>query len=451
MKKSSAALLMLLLPLLLAAAPLERPEDFAVCFPLRTTGHGPFFRIELPPVVHQAMQRPDMGDVRVFNGNGELVPMARIPNPLETKEKLARTTLPLFPLPPTEPPGEPQDVRVFIGQKSDGTLIRLQTGRQKASSTATRHYILDASHIQGAVHALEFSWHGKAQVLGRVRIQSSDDLRAWQEVAVSPLVSLRFAGNTVDQRRCEFRPLVARYLLLTWDGTTPEVAFTSVMAESSSTVSLPLERQWLDLDPMSSAAGEFEYVVPGVFPVERLRIHLPQTNTLAPVTVLTRWKPGLPWTAVAKARTYRLNQEGVEITNPDIPVHGVGPHWLLRFDQKGGGTGAGMPSLSLGWQPMRLVFIARGQGPFSLACGNVKVEPAFYPLNAFFPEQNGTLPENLGTARLENDDRSFQETPPDSAWAPDFKRWTLWGILALAVLAMAWMAFSLFRQLNNRQ
>lgn len=449
MKNPSIALLALFLPWILAAAPVERPEDFTVRFPLRTEGQGPFFRLVLPEAAHQIMQRPDMGDVRVFNGSGELVPMTRIPNQAEASEKLSRTPVPFFPLPGVPSAGGPLDVQIFIGQKHDGTLIRLHAGQQKAPTAATRSYILDASRVAGKVRALEFAWHGAGQVLGRMRIQCSDDLRAWQEVAVSPLVSLRFAGNTVEQKRCEFRPVASRYLLLTWDGTAPEVTFTGITAESSSTEIAPAERQWLDLTPMSGISGDYEYAVPGFFPADRLRIHLPQPNTLAQVTVLSRSKSADPWMVLAKARAYRLDQNGAEITNPDIPVNGGGPRWLLRFDQKGGGAGAGMPVLALGWQPVHLIFAARGQGPFSLACGNPKAEPAFYPLNAFFPELNGKLPEHLGTAYVEKAP-AFQADAPGPAEAPDFKRWILWGILVLGVLAMAGMAFSLARQLNKR-
>ena len=50
----------------------ESPSDFAFRIPLVTDGEAAFFRVELPPPVYEGAVRRDLGDLRIFNGDGSL-------------------------------------------------------------------------------------------------------------------------------------------------------------------------------------------------------------------------------------------------------------------------------------------------------------------------------------------------------------------------------------------
>ena len=68
---------------------------------------------------------------------------------------------------------------------------------------------------------------------------------------------------------------------------------------------------------------------------------------------------GLPVAVVAKQRLWRRAR------SPEIALTNVGErYWLLRVDPKGRGVGEGVPILQIGWPPQKLVFAARGGGPF---------------------------------------------------------------------------------------
>jgi len=115
--------------------------------------------------------------------------------------------------------------------------------------------------------------------------------------------------------------------------------------------------------------------------------------------------------------------------------------------EKGGGLGSGLPRLTVGWVPQRLVFAARGQGPFQLAYGSVKMQPAAYPVETVVPgwrsDQQPTLargellPERLlgGTAALRI--------------VTNYKVWGLWAALSVGVLLLAWMTWGLARQMRS--
>jgi hypothetical protein len=95
--------------------------------------------------------------------------------------------------------------------------------------------------------------------------------------------------------------------------------------------------------------------------VDRLRVELPQANTLVALQLLARNRDDQPWQAIAGGVQYRLQHDGRDIVSPDLRVAAGGwRNWLMRVDQKGGGIGTGEPRLHAGWVPQQLVFVARG-------------------------------------------------------------------------------------------
>src|ERR1700761_2193743 len=72
------------------------PQDFAYGMPIMPTELAAAYRVQLPVDVYKVSVH-DLGDVRVFNSQGEAVPYAihRVDPPRESGPKQA---LPLFPL-----------------------------------------------------------------------------------------------------------------------------------------------------------------------------------------------------------------------------------------------------------------------------------------------------------------------------------------------------------------
>ena len=71
-------LFLLLLPLLGATAFAQEQtlssHDFAYGIPLEVDGDGAIYSLPLPQEVYRYTTRKDLGDVRIFNGYGEVVP-----------------------------------------------------------------------------------------------------------------------------------------------------------------------------------------------------------------------------------------------------------------------------------------------------------------------------------------------------------------------------------------
>lgn len=58
----------------LAADRPPTPQSFAYGLELAISGSNPFHELELPLEVYQNVTRTDLGDIRVFNGNDDIVP-----------------------------------------------------------------------------------------------------------------------------------------------------------------------------------------------------------------------------------------------------------------------------------------------------------------------------------------------------------------------------------------
>ena len=89
-------LALLLAPVLSVAA--EQPQDFAFGLPVEVDGSEALYEVEIPASVYQGTTRADLGDLRVFNGDGEPVPFAlepRQPQRAQTPQPVAVQYFPL--------------------------------------------------------------------------------------------------------------------------------------------------------------------------------------------------------------------------------------------------------------------------------------------------------------------------------------------------------------------
>jgi hypothetical protein len=133
----------------------------------------------------------------------------------------------------------------------------------------------------------------------------------------------------------------------------------------------------------------------------------------------------------------------------------------MKIDQRGGGIGGGPPVLAAGWVPHRLVFAARGEGPFQLAYGSRDAKPAAYAIATLVPGYKDDASLDLKPAHAGERSQAVAiggartGTPQALGGAAatreriDWKRWTLWGSLVAAVVLLGLMALRLGRQMSR--
>ncbi len=449
-------LALLLAPALCLAA--EQPQDFAFGLPVQVDGREALYEVEIPASVYQGITRPDLGDVRVFNADAEPVPFALEPRPPQRAQKPQPIALQYFPL-YGEQAADLDGLRLRVEKSGAGTVVSVKSdGGEPLAKRRLLAYLVDASALKQPYEALELDWRqDSASYATNLRVEASDDLKSWTTVlSQAPLVRIEHDGQRLEQRTVEFQPRTAKYLRLSWPafgkadgpGRAEPLELTRVMVRTGD-IALEPERAWREALPEAGEKpGEYLFDLGGQFPVERVRFALPQENTIARVELFSRPDSRHDWQLVTSSVIYRLMQQGHQVSSPDLAVAmNTNRYWLLRVDQNGGGLGSGLPRLSAGWVPQKLVFAARGKDPFQIAYGSSKVQAAAYPIETVVPGWRSDqrpklahaelLPERLlgGAAALH---RPF-----------NYRVWGLWGALTLGVLLLAWMAWRLSKQMQS--
>lgn len=446
----------------------EKPADYAYGMAVEVSGSEAFYDVTLPPAVYRGLARGDLADVRVFNGAGEVVPHAWRPRRSGTADAPAPVMLTLFPL--KAPAGASlESMSIKIRRGANGTLgVDVQSSSfGGAASDATAGYFVDVSNQERVLRAIEFDWKQPPQgFTGKLRIDASDNLASWRTlVSGAPLVSLEVAGQKLQQKRVELPPQKSKYLRIAWVGEPVAHAMPELTSASAELAEKFIEapREWQKVEAAKGEKpGEYTFDLRGRFPVDRLRIDLPDINTIAQVELLARNRAEEPWRTVTRGVAYRLRQASGEILSPDLTAAAASErYWLLRVDQRGGGLGNGMPSLNIGWVPHQLVFAARGAPPFQMAYGNRDAKTAAYAIETLLPgykddagakvraAKTGTQTVNVGAAATQAQKELGGETRLTDA--TDWKRWSLWGALVLGVLILGGMAWRLMRQLGTSQ
>ena len=431
------------------ASAAETPNDFAYAMPIVAQAGEALYQVEVPSAVYRGVVRADLGDLRVFNAKGEVVPHAirqRLPADKATRNV---TAFPIFPL-RADRSGQLEDLQVRVQRRPDGTLVDIRSGQKRATPVSTTlGYLLDASQTTQPIQALTFDWTTTREgFIGKLHIEGSDDLARWQTlVRDATLLELEFGGHRLEQKRVELRPQRYRYLRLSWPSNQKALELIAVRGETVADAREP-QRTWLPLPAATPGKnpGEYEYDIGGPIPFDRLRIELPQVNTLVQIHILARDKAADEWRMLGERLVYRLQRDGSEVTSPEIALAGRGERLLLlRVDQKGGGIGSGLPTVQLGYHPQQLVFAARGEGPFQLAYGSHAARAASFSIASLIPGYGSEKEFPVKTATLGEPQKLAGEKRLRAP--PAYRKWALWAALILGVAALGFMAYRLLRQM----
>jgi len=425
-------------------------EEFAYAVPVTLSGQDALQQLEVPQVVYEGVVRNDLADLRVVNAGGETVPHAFKPRPAAGTEPGQLVDLPLFPV--TGSRDDRSDaLEIRTERTARGSIVRVTTPEPK-TDPVLRGYLVDLTRLDAPLHALELDWNGPAgDFTGTLRVEASDDLQAWRNLsAAAPLLRLTYGDRELVRKTVELPAWKSKYLRLSWPSSQPPLELIRLRGRRSDVLLEP-PRQWKRVTSHpGSEAGEYAFDPDGRMPVDRLRVSLPNPNTLVSVRVQARNRDDQPWQTLTTAVLYRLVHGGREVTNPDLPVPGSGwRDWQLVVDQRGGGIGSGAPVIEVGWVPQQLVFVARGSAPFRLVYGSASARAAAIPIQELVPGWRSDAELSAQTAST-----GAQQTlagPRALTSPPDYKVWTLWGSLALGVTVLGWMAWQLARQLRGAQ
>lgn len=448
-------LLLVATPQAAEVAPLH-PADFAYGMTLQGGGDGALYSLDLPEELYREVTRADLGDLRIFNRQGEVVPHL-VQWPPAADEVRARVALPFYPLLADEArTGGETTLRIVPDRQ--GAVIELHSRGGETSGKVVTHYILDGSALRQPIRRLILQWQaGSETFVAPVSVEASDDLAHWHVLASSSLAELLYDGTRLQRNEIALAAPHRNYLRLSWPPGAKGVVLSGVEAELATALGEPpLQWRTLEGEAVEGTAGRYQFALDGYYPVERVEVVLPQQNTLVKARLLSaREVEATQWRQHYQGVLYTLQQEGQAIASGPLPIAcSSDRYWRLDVGQESGGLGGGLPQLKVGWRTQRLLFVARGAGPFTLAFGSASAPPAAADpqlqtvLDALQRDSSHGMkvqevvaqPKHIlgGAARL-------QAPPPPLPW----KKWLLWAVLLFGVAAMLLMARGLHRQMSG--
>ncbi|HSU75542.1 MAG TPA: DUF3999 domain-containing protein [Burkholderiales bacterium] len=452
------ALALVTVALALPAMAEERPGDFNYSAAISAEAAASHYRVTLPAEAYRGAARRDLGDVRIFNAAGEPVPYAFAPRELPRGRATVQSVR-IFPLYGDESKGL-EGTTVRVARSARGSVLGVSVTEQAAPARRRLlGYVLDPGETRLPKDALLLDWDSAEGFSGHAQVEGTDDFKQWHSVVTgAPILALQHDGASLERSRVELGGSRARYLRLALNGVPRGFALKQVRLELRPETP-QVTRAWLTLAGVAGKAnGEWLFDSGGHFPADRVRLQLPEPNTVAQVQLMTRERADDRWRPAASGIAYRLAGEAGDVVNPEITASSNSDrYWMLKVDQKGGGLGTGEVRLEIGWLPHEIVFAARGASPFTLAYGNGKAGPGAVPLAVVLPlRSDGTTPSAtpaaLGAiaARAET---SFAAQPlrfvRELTEQRDVRKWLLWSALVAGVLLLGWMAARLLRDMGK--
>jgi len=420
------------------------PNDFAYGMPLQLQGDAALYTLPVPVNVYRHTLRTDLGDLRIFNHDGEAVTYS-LSTPVGKTSRAELTAVPLFPL-----HGEPARAldRVKITIASEQGAVNLQTSGD-TKPAQIQAYVLDVRKLDRPLTALELHWPNDAtEFSGAVDIESSNDLGEWRTVASHlPVVNLKFSDQQLQQNRLEFPAIKAKYLRLRWTDQPAPFLINEALAEAAPTQSEIARMQAESTGVAADAANSYDFTLDVHAPADRVNVQLPQTNTIADVTLSSRPQPAQPWREITTLRVYELQNKGSTLRNAAMVIApNTDRYWRMQV-HTAGGIGKGMPVLQVAWTPQEISFVARGHAPFELAFGNATARGATSPLQNLLADPNTPVSVGIATAGAlhELGGATRLTIKPALPW----KTWGLWAVLIVAVGVLGWVAYRLSREMSN--
>ena len=339
------------------------------------------------------------------------------------------------------------DLKVEV--RRDGAVVSVRAGKGGPENAVTA-WLVDASAFEHPIDALKLSLSGAGDVVARIGVDSSDDLKTWRRVVTdAPVVRTRFGGERLEQLGVPLPGVQAKYLRIVDARGAFSFELAGVKAVKAAGTAAPvLESLAIGPGTASTTDRAWTYDAGGRFPIVRVAFSLPEDNTVLPFVLESRANADRPWYGVGSGVAYRLTQDGVVVTSAPISLATTERHLRVRLNSGPGPLPAAAPSLVAQWQPAELVFAARGSPPFTLAYGKAQAAPMRVAIESIVPGY-GTrtaMEPKPATAGLERTLAGEMAAKP----APDYRRWSLWAVLVVGVLVLAGMGLKLARESATR-
>jgi len=432
------------------------PEDFALGFTVESETQGALWEFNLPDAVYRSVAQTDLGDIRVFNNAGQVVPhVLRMPD-MELEQVPASTAVPFYPLQMLDEEDTHGQRLQIITDKKDTIIDAISTAIPSDVAERTTAYLLDFTAFERTPDRLTLAWERPENVSFTVNIEvaSSDDLSHWstlvKEVALADLQS---GEALLVHNEIKLPARKARYLRVTWPEALREVTLSGVLA-SFPAARKPLQHRWLEIpgSPDQDDAKVIIFDTGGHWPVDRARMEFASSNVVINAVLMSRSAQESDWHMRYSGIFYTLEHEGTALESEPAKFGTTSDrNWRFKLADKERQLAGNSPTLVLGWMPHVLTFVAQGSPPFTVAFGSATIAAAAHPVDTLLRSIDEEQEKGLIiTARASSVFTLGGEVKLEQPATPfPWKTIILWTVLLAGVAMLAWMVRRLFRQIDT--
>jgi hypothetical protein len=346
MQKSIIALLVatalsVLAPLATAEEQSLKLDDFSYGANL-TSAESEFMRFTLTPNMVKDIQRRDLGDVRVFDGNNELMPS--------------------------------------LAKKKGGNIKTSQqslTFYRHLVSGKTKGYILDrtAKHKQ-SLKSLHLLWkRGSAPNVLFVRVEHSEDKKNWKTLKDSEAISnFKFGGVELKQNVIDINDHTKRYVRLTFLDTRKAPALKSAIAYN--TDKKPSDYFWITagkLRPYEGMSNSYRFSVSKGISPDFLKMSFGKLNSMLSGSLYTlNTIDGKPERklAIKNFDAYVVTRNNKVVKSKPVDVSKwQSSEWLITINTAVNVSEENLPGATVAYPQYDVIFANDGEAPYTAVWG----------------------------------------------------------------------------------
>ncbi|MGV8990271.1 MAG: DUF3999 domain-containing protein [Thiobacillus sp.] len=435
----------------------DKPDDYSIHFTVQTTQGASLQRLALPKEALAAVQSASVADVRIFNGDGHAVPLAKIPLRNATIAAQPKNW-PIYPvMASTNQQQNLGNLSLRIEKTAGRSIVRVIDGTNPhliASATQQIATLVDTRPLKTplAILTVDAVMPPGEPVL--LTVTASTDLKTWRTLAQDvPVFHFGPAANAPGSMNVPLNGMRVdkEYLRISWP---PGAAFNlRGVRITPAASSVAPQRHGV---PLVAQRDGMAYVVsiPFATPLQAIDIRPVESDQLVPIQLSGRGSHGDKWRALTTGVVYRINTAGTESRSPPIELNGVSLR-ELRIEPTANSIGfSSAPRVSALLDPSEWVFVASGPPPFILAVGRASAPSTQLPLLSLIPGYTADAELKLPVAIV--DVASATTRPPSkltqlsqALGAPSARSLVLWAVLIGGVLVLAGVAWMVMRQMKT--
>jgi hypothetical protein len=319
------------------------------------------------------------------------------------------------------------DAQGNIAIHIDGKVIKPE------SDAKISQWVVDASTFTSKITGFRFKLNSMTENFAAdVTIESSEDLRHWQTISYAQkLLLLQNADSQLTQLSISIPAQTARYWRVRADGLEDLKRIEKITLQTAGSTSNKTEQLTIPCQ-LSNDGKTALCPLPTKLAINQLQIKFNQTGVAFNGLVKTYTEDSTKFPVDSVLLTLLSN------TDNTVSLNGESIRTIELSTQNGDVLGLkNAPEMTVQWPAQHLRFLAHGAAPFILAVGSAQ----------HLESGQQQVAENLAftTAIIGNPSAQTAVEINKKSNPAKAKPWLLWGILAIAVMVLAGMAFKLLK------